>query len=116
MLRRPNINTKGVLAVSILGLAANEIASQVIPPVPTTPRYADFVGAFGIIVAAFGAASLFINRISPKIPLALDALLALIFLSGGIVSHYSFPFSRGSPPPPYPETGLTRQVGLGCRA
>ncbi|KAH8895726.1 hypothetical protein GQ53DRAFT_31400 [Thozetella sp. PMI_491] len=73
-----------ILSIAILGLSASAIAAWVIPPAPTTPKYADFVGAFGIIVAVIGVVSLYVQRISPKIPMGLDAVLALLMLAAGI--------------------------------
>jgi hypothetical protein len=58
---------------------------QVYGEAPVTTKYSSFTGAFGIIVCAVGVASLFLSFIPDLVSIALDGLLGLLFLAGGIV-------------------------------
>ncbi|KAK4185943.1 marvel domain-containing protein [Podospora australis] len=79
-----------VFSVVVLGLAVTLIKGQVYGSSPTTTKYSSFTGAFGIIVAGFGAAAAFFfdstSWISGKtvLVMGLDAVSGLLFLAGGI--------------------------------
>ncbi|KAK3940152.1 marvel domain-containing protein [Diplogelasinospora grovesii] len=73
-----------IFAVVVLGLAVTLIKAQVLGDAPTTTKYSSFTGAFGIIVCAAGVAGMFVSAIPDLVTMALDGVLALLFLAGGI--------------------------------
>ncbi|KAI1848489.1 hypothetical protein JX265_008729 [Neoarthrinium moseri] len=68
----------------VLGLSVTLAKHQVIGSAPTESSFGSFAGAFGIIVSAVGLVALWVDKISPFIPLALDALASVFYLAGGI--------------------------------
>lgn len=54
-----------------------------------TTGFTAWAGGFGIIVSIIGIVSFFWDRIRPKVMSILDAIAALLFLAGGIVSLFS---------------------------
>ncbi|KAK0701618.1 marvel domain-containing protein [Lasiosphaeria miniovina] len=73
-----------VFAVTILGLSVALIKAQKYGDAPTTTKYSSFTGAFGIIVCAVGVARLFIDSVPDIVTLALDGILGVLYLGGGI--------------------------------
>lgn len=68
----------------MLGLSATLLHQQRYGNSPTTTRYSVFTGAFGMIVAAVGAAGLFLQAIPPLVPMAMDAVSGILLAAGGI--------------------------------
>ena len=75
------------MSIVILDLAAAEIANQVYGSAPAAPQYADFASSFGILVAIVGVVALYVPKLSPRIPLFMDFVLALVYVAGGVVSR-----------------------------
>lgn len=50
----------------------------------TTIRYCIFLGIYGIMIAALGIASLYVDKIPTEVPLVVDSIGALFYLAGGI--------------------------------
>lgn len=73
-----------VFAVTILGLSVALVKAQKYGDAPTTTKYSSFTGAFGIIVCAVGVARLFIDSVPDIVTLALDGILGVLYLGGGI--------------------------------
>ncbi|GAB1316759.1 hypothetical protein MFIFM68171_06969 [Madurella fahalii] len=73
-----------VLSLTVLAIAADFIKHQVLGDAPVTTRYSTFTGGFGMLVCGVGAAALFVSFIPALVPIALDALMGLFFLAGGI--------------------------------
>ncbi|KAF3762463.1 hypothetical protein M406DRAFT_357468 [Cryphonectria parasitica EP155] len=73
-----------LFAIVVVGLSATFMKDQHVGSAPVTTRYSVFVGAFGMIVGAFGAVALWVDRIPSIAPMVTDGLAALFFLAGGI--------------------------------
>ncbi|KAK3324772.1 marvel domain-containing protein [Cercophora scortea] len=73
-----------VFAIVVLGLAVTLFKQQVYGSAPTTTTYSIFTGAFGIIVAVAGVAGLLVEAIPSIVNMALDAVMGILFLGGGI--------------------------------
>lgn len=68
----------------IVGISAVLHKQQVFGSAPTTISYSIFTGVFGMVVALVNIVPLFITRIPELIPMAIDAIAALLLLAGGI--------------------------------
>ncbi|KAK3906003.1 marvel domain-containing protein [Staphylotrichum tortipilum] len=77
-----------VTAVTVLGLAASMIKSQVFGTAPVTTRYSTFTGGFGLIVCGVGVIAMFMSFVPSIVPIGLDILAGLFFLGGGIAWAY----------------------------
>lgn len=106
-----------ILAIAVLGLSASLVAEEYCEAgwkVTTcisvlnrvwasdralrTARYCVFLGLYGIVIAAVGLASLFVERIPSMISLVGDSLGVLFYLAGGIawvVNLAALPVSCG---------------------
>ncbi|KXX78640.1 hypothetical protein MMYC01_205686 [Madurella mycetomatis] len=73
-----------VISLTILAIAADFIRHQVLGDAPVTTRYSTFTGGFGMLVCGVGAVALFVTSIPALVPIALDGLMGLFFLAGGI--------------------------------
>ncbi|KAK3391130.1 marvel domain-containing protein [Podospora didyma] len=73
-----------IFAIVVLGLSITLIKAQQIGDAPTTTKYSSFTGGFGILVCAAGVLGLFISKIPDIAFLALDGILGILFLAGGI--------------------------------
>jgi predicted RND superfamily exporter protein len=68
----------------VLGLSVTLLKGQVYGETPTTTRYSVFTGAFAMIVAFVGLICLFVSAVPSIVPMALDALIGVLLLAGGI--------------------------------
>ncbi|PSR77218.1 membrane-associating domain-domain-containing protein [Coniella lustricola] len=73
-----------LFAIVVVGLSATFMKDQHVGSVPVTTRYSVFVGAFGMIIGSLGLVALWLDGIPSIIPMAADAIAALLFLAGGI--------------------------------
>ncbi|KAK0637092.1 marvel domain-containing protein [Bombardia bombarda] len=73
-----------IIGAVILGLAVTLIKQQVVNGAPTTTKYSSFTGVFTILVCFIGVAATFIDAIPPIVTMALDGILGLLLLAGGI--------------------------------
>lgn len=79
-----------LFAIVVLGLSSDRVKSQVFGDTPTTIKYSVFTGGFGMIICAVGIVAVFFEMIPLLGVLAADALSAIFFLAGGIVSLLFF--------------------------
>ncbi|KAH8897170.1 hypothetical protein GQ53DRAFT_818449 [Thozetella sp. PMI_491] len=75
---------QAIFAAAVLGLSVTFVKNHLIGDAPATMRYAVFLGAYGLILAALGVASLFLEAIPSIIPVGFKAIGALLFVAGGI--------------------------------
>ncbi|KAH9439326.1 hypothetical protein MCOR02_002888 [Pyricularia oryzae] len=81
------LGLKGFLLIAsavVLGLSVTLANHQKYGSPPAETSFASFTGGFGIVVAAIGVASMFIDAIPTLVPLVVEGLAALFFLAGGI--------------------------------
>ncbi|EHA55262.1 hypothetical protein MGG_08113 [Pyricularia oryzae 70-15] len=81
------LGLKGFLLIAsavVLGLSVTLENHQKYGSPPAETSFASFTGGFGIVVAAIGVASMFIDAIPTLVPLVVEGLAALFFLAGGI--------------------------------
>ncbi|KAI6383618.1 hypothetical protein MCOR25_000071 [Pyricularia grisea] len=81
------LGLKGFLLIAsavVLGLSVTLAKHQRYGSPPAETSFASFTGGFGIIVAAIGVASMFVDAIPTLVPLVAEGLAALFFLAGGI--------------------------------
>ncbi|TLD26717.1 hypothetical protein PspLS_05286 [Pyricularia sp. CBS 133598] len=81
------LGLKGFLLIAsavVLGLSVTLAKHQRHGSPPVETSFASFTGGFGIIVAAIGVASMFIDAIPTLVPLVAEGLAAVFFLAGGI--------------------------------
>lgn len=91
------LSTKLIASAVVLGLSVTLENHQKYGSPPAETSFASFTGGFGIVVAAIGVASMFIDAIPTLVPLVVEGLAALFFLAGGIVSHLFFSCSGCAP-------------------
>lgn len=72
------------MGAAVVGLSSVLLKGQVYGDTPVTTRYSVFTGAFAMIIAAIGLASLFVHAIPAIIPMAIDGLGAVLLAAGGI--------------------------------
>ncbi len=70
----------------VLGLSVTLAKQQVHGSPPTPTSFGSFAGAFGIIAAAVGIVGLVVEAVPVLVVLVVDALAAIFYLAGGIVS------------------------------
>ena len=70
----------------IIGLSVTLMKGHKIGDAPVTTTYSIFTGAFGAITAVVCLAALWVDAIKGIIVMAIDALTALFYIAGGIVS------------------------------
>ena len=75
-----------VFGLVALGLSVKAIAWQRYGSAPTTTSYSAFAGAFGILTALVGIATIFMEAVPDLIMAIVDALASILFLAGGTVS------------------------------
>ena len=85
---------EAVFGAVVLGLAITLIKGQGISKSPAATNYAAFVGGFTIVGALVGVAAVWVEVLQSVLGIAIDALVLLFNLAGGIVSlsHESFFF------------------------
>lgn len=76
-----------LFAAVVLGLSIHLIKGQRTGNAPAITNYSAFTGGFGLIVAVVGIAALFVDALSGFIIMGVDALCALFYLAGGVVSY-----------------------------
>lgn len=77
---------QALFAVVVLGVSIHAVRWQEHGSAPAVTSYSAFAGAFGLLTALIGIASIWISVIPALIMAAVDALASLILLAGGIVS------------------------------
>ena len=75
-----------LLGAVVLGLSVTLAKHQVNGAVPSETGFGTFAGAFGIIAAIIGLVAVFVESVPGIVSLAADALAAIFYLSGGVVS------------------------------
>lgn len=107
--------TQFFISLTILAIAADFIRHQVLGDAPVTTRYSTFTGGFGMLVCGVGAAALFVTSIPALVPIALDGLMGLFFLAGGIV-RFPVELSSSIPRPLAANTREPKRHGLSVSA
>jgi len=68
----------------VLGLSVTLAKGQIEGSVPATTGYGSFIGAIGIVGGFVGIAGLFVEFLAGIVGWAIDALIALLLLAGGL--------------------------------
>ena len=75
-----------IFGAIVLGLSIKAIKWQRYGSAPATTSYSAFAGAFGILTALVGIATIFMEAVPDLIMAIVDALASILFLAGGTVS------------------------------
>jgi len=73
-----------IFSAVVLGLSVTLAKGQIEGSVPATTGYGSFIGAIGIIGGFIGIAGLFVELLAGIVGWAIDALIALLLLAGGL--------------------------------
>lgn len=79
--------TQIIFAAVIVGLAGTLIKEQLDgTTLPATLGYMAFAGAFGMVMGFVGLAAIWVEMLQGIIMMGIDALAAIFYLAGGLVS------------------------------
>jgi len=86
MLKLAILATRGlqiIFSAAVLGLSITLAKGQLLGHVPTTTEYSAFLGGLGMIAGAFGILTVFVHIFDGIIALAVDGVVAMLFIAGG---------------------------------
>ncbi|KAI3323868.1 hypothetical protein HD806DRAFT_534985 [Xylariaceae sp. AK1471] len=73
-----------LIAAVVLGLSVTLAKRQVIGSVPAETSFSTFAGAVGFFASTLGMAAMWFERVNSKVLMAIDTLVAILYLTGAI--------------------------------